>query len=69
MAFQNTNLSARGEVFAEPKSKIPLLEVVCDLMHPDTNPGGYVSLGVAENVSNFFSREFKPLQLLILCRP
>lgn len=69
MAFQKTNLSARGEVFAEPKSKIPLLEVVCDLRHPDTNPGGYVSLGVAENVSNFSLREFKAHQLLILCRP
>ncbi|OJJ62949.1 hypothetical protein ASPSYDRAFT_143268 [Aspergillus sydowii CBS 593.65] len=49
MASQKTNLSARGEVFAEPRSKIPLLDVVCDLMHPETNPGGYVSLGVAEN--------------------
>ncbi|KAH8427668.1 pyridoxal phosphate-dependent aminotransferase [Aspergillus melleus] len=49
MAFQKTNLSARGEVFAEPKSKIQLLEVVCDLRHPETNPGGYISLGVAEN--------------------
>ncbi|KAI9151414.1 putative aminotransferase tcpI [Paramyrothecium foliicola] len=30
-------------------SKIPLLDVVCDLYHPETNPAGYVSLGVAEN--------------------
>jgi len=52
MASRTTNLSARGEVFAEPKSKIPLLDVSCDLMHPETNPGGYVSLGVAENVIN-----------------
>lgn len=68
MASQKTNLSARGEVFAEPKSKIPLLDVVCDLMHPETNPGGYVSLGVAENVSNCPSSKFKLLYLLIPCR-
>ncbi|KAJ5169913.1 uncharacterized protein N7500_002696 [Penicillium coprophilum] len=49
MTSQKTNLSDRGEVFAEPKSKIPLLDVVCDLRDPETNPGGYVSLGVAEN--------------------
>ncbi|KAH7054183.1 putative 1-aminocyclopropane-1-carboxylate synthase [Macrophomina phaseolina] len=49
MTSPKTNLSARGEVFAAPKSKIPMLEVVCDLWHPRTNPSGYVSLGVAEN--------------------
>lgn len=43
MTSQKTNRSARGEVLAEPKSKIPLLDVVCDLRHPKTNPGGYVS--------------------------
>ncbi|KAH6695530.1 putative 1-aminocyclopropane-1-carboxylate synthase [Plectosphaerella plurivora] len=49
MAAPKTNLSARGEVFAAPGSKVPMLDVVCDLWHPETNPGGYVSLGVAEN--------------------
>ncbi|KAJ4215827.1 hypothetical protein NW759_009687 [Fusarium solani] len=49
MASSKTNLSTRGDVFATPTSKIPLLDVVCDLWHPETNPGGYVSLGVAEN--------------------
>ncbi|EXK24703.1 hypothetical protein FOMG_18582 [Fusarium oxysporum f. sp. melonis 26406] len=49
MASPKTNLSNRGEVFATPTSKIPLLDVVCDLWHPERNPGGYVSLGVAEN--------------------
>ncbi|KAH7344232.1 putative 1-aminocyclopropane-1-carboxylate synthase [Pyrenochaeta sp. MPI-SDFR-AT-0127] len=49
MAFLKSNLSARGEVFAAPKSKIPLLDVVCDLWNPEQNPSGYVSLGVAEN--------------------
>lgn len=50
MTLSKTNLSARGEVFAAPSSKVPMLDVVCDLWHPETNPGGYVSLGVAENV-------------------
>ena len=27
-----------------------MLDVVCDLWHPESNPAGYVSLGVAENV-------------------
>ncbi|KAI8653537.1 Aminotran-1-2 domain-containing protein [Fusarium keratoplasticum] len=49
MASSKANLSTRGDVFATPTSKIPLLDVVCDLWHPETNPGGYVSLGVAEN--------------------
>jgi hypothetical protein len=53
MASSKTNLSTRGDVFATPTSKIPLLDVVCDLWHPETNPGGYVSLGVAENVCYF----------------
>ncbi|KAH7254519.1 pyridoxal phosphate-dependent transferase [Fusarium solani] len=41
MASSKTNLSTRGDVFATPTSKIPLLDVVCDLWHPETNPGGY----------------------------
>ncbi|PSN61178.1 putative 1-aminocyclopropane-1-carboxylate synthase [Corynespora cassiicola Philippines] len=49
MESQKTNLSSRGDVFASPKSIIPMLEVVCDLWDPEKNPGGYVSLGVAEN--------------------
>ncbi|PNP86547.1 hypothetical protein FNYG_00249 [Fusarium nygamai] len=28
---------------------MPMLDVVNDLWHPETNPGGYISLGVAEN--------------------
>ncbi len=67
MASQKTNLSARGEVFAEPRSKIPLLDVVCDLMHPETNPGGYVSLGVAENVS-LTPEEAEAVLITDLCR-
>jgi hypothetical protein len=35
---------------------MPLLDVLCDLWHPETNPDGYVSLGVAENV-NYYSSQ------------
>ncbi|EEY21820.1 1-aminocyclopropane-1-carboxylate synthase [Verticillium alfalfae VaMs.102] len=42
-------LSARGDIHAEPASRPPMLDVVCDLWHPESNPGGYLSLGVAEN--------------------
>lgn len=54
MPAQMTNLSVRGAAFAKPTSKIPLLDVVCDLRHPETNPSGFVSLGVAENVSRYY---------------
>ncbi|KAF5554097.1 1-aminocyclopropane-1-carboxylate synthase [Fusarium phyllophilum] len=36
-------------MFATPTSKMPMLDVVNDLWHPETNPDGYISLGVAEN--------------------
>ncbi|KAM0504066.1 hypothetical protein ACHAP6_002714 [Verticillium nonalfalfae] len=42
-------LSVRGDIHAEPASRPPMLDVVCDLWHPESNPGGYLSLGVAEN--------------------
>jgi hypothetical protein len=50
MASSKANLSKRGEVFATPTSKMPMLDVVSDLWHPEANPDGYISLGVAENV-------------------
>ncbi|KAG4263774.1 hypothetical protein FPRO03_09050 [Fusarium proliferatum] len=49
MAPLKATLSKRGEVFATPTSKMPMLNVVNDLWHAETNPGGYISLGVAEN--------------------
>ncbi|KAH7222605.1 pyridoxal phosphate-dependent transferase [Fusarium redolens] len=49
MASSKANLSKRGEVFATPTSKMPMLDVVSDLWHPEANPDGYISLGVAEN--------------------
>lgn len=45
------NLSSRGSAFADPSSRAPMLDVVCDLWHSHSNPNGYLSLGVAENVS------------------
>ncbi|KAF5599020.1 1-aminocyclopropane-1-carboxylate synthase [Fusarium pseudoanthophilum] len=49
MTPSNATLSKRGEAFATPTSKMPMLDVVNDLWHPETNPDGYISLGVAEN--------------------
>ncbi|CZR48717.1 uncharacterized protein FPRO_03962 [Fusarium proliferatum ET1] len=49
MAPSRAMLSKRGEVFATPTSKMPMLDVVNDLWHAETNPEGYISLGVAEN--------------------
>ncbi|QGI78614.1 hypothetical protein CEK25_005343 [Fusarium fujikuroi] len=51
MAPSRATLSKRGEVFATPTSKMPMLDVVNDLWHAETNPEGYISLGVAENFS------------------
>ncbi|CAG7554310.1 unnamed protein product [Fusarium equiseti] len=49
MAASSPNLSTRGQVFASPEYRMPLLDILCDLWHPETNPDGYVSLGIAEN--------------------
>ncbi|KAF5717316.1 1-aminocyclopropane-1-carboxylate synthase [Fusarium globosum] len=49
MAHSKATLSKRGEVFATPTSKMPMLDVVNNLWHAETNPEGYISLGVAEN--------------------
>ncbi|KAI1050802.1 hypothetical protein LB507_009313 [Fusarium sp. FIESC RH6] len=49
MATSNLTLSTRGQVFASPEYRMPLLNILCDLWHPETNPDGYVSLGIAEN--------------------
>jgi hypothetical protein len=56
MAASNSNLSARGQVFASPEYRMPLLDILCDLWDPETNPGGYVSLGIAENVTTNLGR-------------
>ncbi|XEU96143.1 hypothetical protein FSHL1_001428 [Fusarium sambucinum] len=49
MTASHANLSTRGEVFASPAYRQPLLDILCDLWHPETNRSGYVSLGIAEN--------------------
>ncbi|KAM0330786.1 hypothetical protein ACHAQA_003740 [Verticillium albo-atrum] len=45
-----TNLSKRGTLYSDPANKSPMIDVVADPWHPESNPEGYVSLGVAENV-------------------
>lgn len=42
-------LSARGQTALENGSKGIMWDVLSDLYHPETNPGGYFSVGVAEN--------------------
>ncbi|KAH6963326.1 pyridoxal phosphate-dependent transferase [Fusarium avenaceum] len=49
MSSPHGYLSKRGDVFAMPTNKMPQLEILCDLWHPETNPDGCISLGVAEN--------------------
>lgn len=42
-------LSERGKLWARPDDGMLLWTVVKDLWHPQTNPNGYASLGIAEN--------------------
>ncbi|KAK3690656.1 hypothetical protein LTR37_019058 [Vermiconidia calcicola] len=42
-------LSERGQAAARPSGFMLMWEVLKDLWDPDTNPSGYVSLGLAEN--------------------
>ncbi|RBR18934.1 uncharacterized protein FIESC28_05856 [Fusarium coffeatum] len=41
MATPSSNLSTRGQVFASPEYRMPLLDILCDSWHPETNPDGY----------------------------
>ncbi|ROT35117.1 1-aminocyclopropane-1-carboxylate synthase C [Sodiomyces alkalinus F11] len=43
------HLSSRGAVLADPSNRPVMLDIVSNLWHPESNPGGYLSLGVAEN--------------------
>lgn len=47
-AYQS--LSRRGYVDSK-QDKPPFLDIIADLYHPQSNPGGYVNLGLAENVN------------------
>lgn len=48
----NGQLSARGEQAVELGSALQgFRDVLDNLWHPELNPDGYVSLGIAENVS------------------
>jgi 1-aminocyclopropane-1-carboxylate synthase len=42
-------LSRRGQHFVEEAGGQLIWTVIKDLWHPESNPNGYVSLGVAEN--------------------
>ncbi|KAH7354370.1 pyridoxal phosphate-dependent transferase [Plectosphaerella cucumerina] len=42
-------LSSRGQEMAIPQDKNRLWDVIKDIWHPETNPSGYLNLGVAEN--------------------
>ncbi|KXH29883.1 hypothetical protein CNYM01_02934 [Colletotrichum nymphaeae SA-01] len=42
-------LSTRGSIAAKPDDGMLLWKIVQDLWDPETNPKGYVSLGIAEN--------------------
>ena len=44
------NLSLRGQVVAKAGEEQDALAILRDLWDPETNPNGYVSLGIAENV-------------------
>lgn len=46
----SSNLSRRAEQTAEAGSENLIWEIFKDLYEPTSNPGGYVNLGVAENV-------------------
>lgn len=41
--------SVRGDAAGKPNDKLFFWEVLRNLWHPDTNPSGFLSLGVAEN--------------------
>lgn len=42
-------LSHRGRSWADKSKDLLIWQIVKDLWHPQTNPGGYVSLGIADN--------------------
>lgn len=52
MAAENGHLSRQADVYATPGNRNPLLCILDDQWHPVSNPNGFLSIGVAENVSN-----------------
>ena len=51
-----SNLSRRGAVYASPENKNALLDILRDAWDPVSNPNGFLSLGVAENVRSVLLR-------------
>jgi hypothetical protein len=61
------HLSNRGRVFAAPASKLPLMNFMGDLWHHASNPSGFLSLGVSENVIFILCYDW-PLRLFLFPR-
>ena len=51
MAADISSLSPRGQQAASPANKMEILNILNNLWDPVSNPHGFVSLGIAENVS------------------
>ncbi|KAK2755777.1 putative secondary metabolism biosynthetic enzyme [Arachnomyces sp. PD_36] len=49
MSADVSGLSHRGNVAASPSRKMALLGVINNLWDPESNPDGFISLGIAEN--------------------
>lgn len=51
MTTVRSNLSRRGAFYVSPENgSNALLDILCDTWDPISNPNGFLSLGVAENV-------------------
>lgn len=50
MTTIQSNLSRRGAFYASPENNHALLDILRDTWDPVSNPNGFLSLGVAENV-------------------
>ena len=50
MTINESNLSHRGAFYASPENNNALLDILRDTWDPVSNPNGFLSLGVAENV-------------------
>lgn len=63
--MQTTNLSRRGEEASSHVGENQIWDVLANLYHSETNPGGMISLGVAENalmhdeLARFFESKFR----------
>lgn len=56
MTTAGSNLSRRGAFYASPENNNALLDILRDAWDPVSNPNGFLSLGVAENVRSALLR-------------